>query len=565
LHWSGAQRLASQVWTARAMALALKTSSMLGKLANATARLRPPPLWSNLPSLRGFPPVNPEHGPEVFVHRLKLRPPPTQATWLARPTLESQLQEDVRVLSIVAGPGYGKTVLAARLYDAWAGPKLWYSLEPADTDLAVFGIHLDSLTRSIQGLKPFGSELSRLGSPKDVGALFAESVAEKNGRLLLVFDDVHVLRGSRSLSALGELIERAARGGATFVLCGRAMPLPLHAFAASMQLVTLTASELAFGPNESYEYLRRVMRNPPERSRALEMMQRAEGWPAGLALMATTAAHLASSDPVAPGEAADAPGQQVLFDYLASEALADLSEAERAFLLESSILDRLEVGLCDLLLERHDSGQLLASIARRGLFVARGDRETYACHQLFREFLRDSLKRSRSRSDVDGLHRRASSILEKRGEFADAISHLLDAGEPDEASAMLDRYALALLRLGLTSAVGRLLERIDADRIAARPALLMARGCVLRERGDWDAALAVLERGSLAARRCGAFDVLTESIRLCAPILASRGEFDRVLQLLDSALELGAQLSDENTTTLRMTQAAVFVEIERYD
>ena len=169
----------------------------------------------------------------VFVQRLKLRPPQILPLWMERPQLERRLHPGTFVVSIVAGPGYGKTVLAAQLHAAWTGPKLWYSLDEGDADIALFAVHMNSGLRSMgAALLPFDDgNAAAVGVPREVALRFTESLADFDAQPapLLVFDDVQVLEGSRSLLALNELVERACRLGVSFVLCGRSMPLALQA------------------------------------------------------------------------------------------------------------------------------------------------------------------------------------------------------------------------------------------------------------------------------------------------------------------------------------------------
>jgi ATP/maltotriose-dependent transcriptional regulator MalT len=84
----------------------------------------------------------------MFVHRLKLRAPELSSKWIDRPALEARV-EAASVVAIVAGPGYGKTVPAARSYHAHRPTRLWYSLDRADADLAVFAAHLHAAVRSL--------------------------------------------------------------------------------------------------------------------------------------------------------------------------------------------------------------------------------------------------------------------------------------------------------------------------------------------------------------------------------------------------------------------------------
>jgi ATP/maltotriose-dependent transcriptional regulator MalT/DNA-binding SARP family transcriptional activator len=498
----------------------------------------------------------------MFVHRLKLQAPLPLPTWIERPMAARNLGVDGGVYSIVAGPGYGKTVLAAQRFDAWSGPKLWYSLDLADADLAVFAAHFDVLLRSISPGVAVVGEAWRLGSAKEVGGIFAESLATLDVPSLLVFDDVHVLEQSRSLAVLGELIERASAGGSTSILCGRSMPIPLHALAAGGRLTRITAADLAFDEEESRAYLERTV--PPSSDRvALErLVQRAEGWPAGLALVASTSVVTFRAAAATPSDDDDET-RRLLFEYLASEVLRGLNSRERSFLLETSILDSLDVELCDAVTQADDASALLRSFTRRGLFITRRSDDAYGAHQLFREFLRDELDRAYARADIAALHSRAAAVLSRRDDHVDSIAHLLQADDRESAVGALEAAAFSMLANGLLSRVGAFLDRIEVARIEASPTLLTARGRLQQLRGQWDSALGSLERAMHGAREQRQWDVLAEAVRVSGPILASRGEFEKLDELLVQTLEL--PLSEGARTSLRMTQGAVFLEMARDD
>jgi ATP/maltotriose-dependent transcriptional regulator MalT/DNA-binding SARP family transcriptional activator len=501
----------------------------------------------------------------MFVHRMKLRPPQVLPSWIERPNVERRFTAGTSVMSIVAGPGYGKTVFAAQLFDAWDGPKLWYSLDATDADLAVFAAHVESMLRSLERMRKIEGETWRLGSPKEVGSLFAELLSDVKPAPLFVFDDVHVLEGSRAQAALSVLIERATRNGATFVLCGRSMPVALHAVAAAAQLSSAGPGELAFDEGESLSYLSRATGLGEDPIALDRLARRAEGWPAGLALVASTAAsHRRDAGPeLLSGRDEDT--QRLLFDYLAEEVLGSLSPDERSFLVETSILDTLEISLCDAVTQRESARDLLPSLARRGLFISRRSEEAYTAHQLFREFLRHTLVRSMPREAVAILHRRAAAALSQRGDQPGAITHLLDAGDLDGAAVALEEGAGTMLASGMLARLEAFLQRIGRERVDVRPTLLIAQGQVERYRADWDKSLTSLERAIRISRDTGAYNALAEAIRFSASIMASRGEFPRLFELLDATLSLGDKLSEGSRTALSVTLGSVLLETERYD
>ena len=500
----------------------------------------------------------------MFVHRLKLRPPQLLPTWIGRPNVERRLGPGTSVLSVVAGPGYGKTVLAAKIFDGWSGPKGWFSLDEADSDLAVFATHAQALIASLPGVREFDGDAAQLASPKEVGSLFAELLSEIEEPPLLVFDDVHMLHGSASLAALGELLERSSRTNASFVLCGRSMPLSLHAVAARSRLATAGSSDLAFNPEESRAYLQTATAHAGDPAALDRLAARAEGWPAGLALVASTTGLHGATGGSLPLDAHDDQTRRLLFDYLAAEVLDSLTDRERRFLLETSILDILEIETCDEVVGTAEAIEILPSLARRGLFVTRYNENAYTTHQLFREFLRDTLARTRSREDIAVRHRRAAAVLARRGDSAGCLAHLLDADDIDEAAAVLETLAFPMLSSGLLSRVGALLERIGPERVRRSATLTTAQGRLEQARGDWDRSLGSLERAIRLARERDEPDTLAEAVRISAAICMGRGEFAQALSLLNETLSLHA-IGEASRITLSLTRGAALLECGNID
>jgi ATP/maltotriose-dependent transcriptional regulator MalT/DNA-binding SARP family transcriptional activator len=502
----------------------------------------------------------------VYIHRLKLRAPELATLQVHRPTLEARLHEGARVTSIVAGPGFGKTTLAARFASTWGGPALWYSADASDADLAVFVAHLDAGLRSWGGdARPLDVDnAASLGSPREIGTRLSDYLTDVGPAALLIFDDVHLLEGSRSLEALAEFVDRGHRAGARFILCGRSMPLSLHRIAAAGALDTIVAGDLAMRDPEVREFLERAG-NGAASERAVETLAaRAEGWPAGLALIVQTATarrRLAAEGDLGSSDQS----KKYLFEYLAREVLDALSEADHRFLLETSILDRLETPACDAIVGAGRSAPTLASLVERGLFVSRRSPDAFSVHTLFSEFLQQELQRTYAAADIARLHRSASAFYKSRGDPVAAIEHLIQAGQRDEAADLLGHVAFSSLRAGMIGAVSALMNGIGSERAEARPALLAVRGRLERERGDWDVALLTLERAVNAARAARDYDVLAESVRFIAPILGSRNDLERLEAMLTEALSLGANLPGSSVTSLRMTLAAVQLEGDRLE
>jgi len=76
-------------------------------------------------------------------------------------------------------------------------------------------------------------------------------------------------------------------------------------------------------------------------------------------------------------------------DYLMEDVLARQDAPTCRFLLQTSVLHDLSASLCDFVLERSDSSDMLMQVERAHLFLVAqdSDRRWYRYHALFSEFL----------------------------------------------------------------------------------------------------------------------------------------------------------------------------------
>ena len=200
---------------------------------------------------------------------------------------------------------------------------------------------------------------------------------------------------------------------------------------------------------------------------------RTEGWAAGLQLAALS---LRGQEDVAGFVAAFTGSHRYVLDYLAEEVLERQSEQVRAFLLETSVLDRLSGALCDAVTGRTGSQALLEQVERAGLFLVPLDevRGWWRYHHLFADLLRARLQAEQP-GQVAQLHRNAAAWYEEHGLADDAIRHAVAAGEMTWAARLIERHFDAAHSLrGEAATIRRWLSALPADLVRSRPRLLLA-------------------------------------------------------------------------------------------
>ena len=209
------------------------------------------------------------------------------------------------------------------------------------------------------------------------------------------------------------------------------------------EMIEIRTDQLAFSEEEAAYLLNEKMGLELDPDDLSVLLERTEGWPAGIYLAALS---LQNREDKHAFIASFGGNNRYIVDLLGEEVLAGLPEEVREFLLVTSVLRRMTGPLCDAVVGRKGSGKLLRELARSNLFVVPLDEqgEWYRYHHLFSELLLYELKSSQPEL-VPILHNRASVWLEDAGFFEGAIRHAIAAADYERAG-HADRTPLVRVR-----------------------------------------------------------------------------------------------------------------------
>ena len=331
-----------------------------------------------------------------------------------------------------------------------------------------------------------------------VAALINELAAQPGEEeIVLVLDDYHLVDAQPVYASLAFLLEHLPQG-LRLVLAGRAdPPLPLARMRARGQLTELRAPDMRFTPEETAALLGEAIGADLPGAAVAALAARTEGWAAGLQLAALSLR--GHADP-AGFVAAFTGSHRYVLDYLAEEVLERQSQRVRAFLLQTSVLERLSSSLCDAVTGRTDSQALLEQVERANLFLMPLDevRGWWRYHHLFADLLRARLQEEQP-GQAAQLHRNAAAWHEEHGLADEAIRHALAAGDPVWAARLIERHFDALFfRRGEGATVQRWLAAIPAEIASSRPRLLLARSRLALAGGRVEAAGQLLDAAERA-------------------------------------------------------------------
>jgi LuxR family maltose regulon positive regulatory protein len=313
-----------------------------------------------------------------------------------------------------------------------------------------------------------------------------------------VLDGADALESTDSTKAVGILIENIP-SGSMIALTGRALPrMPIAALRVAGPLLEIGPYELALSRREA-ELLLRGSGVELDENEIAGLLQRTEGWAAGLRLAA-----LASlQDAEAAGLAGD---DRYIADYLRSEYLSHLEPRVLRFLRQTSVLERMCAPLCNAVLRSKGSAGDLEEIERANLFLVPLDhhRGWYRYHHLFRDLLQRDLEEQEP-DLVPVLHRRAAAWYEAHLDPESALFHAHAAGDIDDEARILGSIAQQVNDSGRAAVVEGWLDLFDVDeRLDRHPAVAIQGSSILATRGraeEADRWLHAAERGVASRRR----------------------------------------------------------------
>jgi LuxR family transcriptional regulator, maltose regulon positive regulatory protein len=399
-----------------------------------------------------------------------------------------------KVTIISAPAGSGKTSLLR----AWAGrpgqPRRLavVQVQRDQQDAQQFWLALLGAVRDASGTTS-GTE-PPAATPDFNGQAMVDRVlselAEARG-VTLVIDDLHELTAPDALAQLTRLLTSLPPNVHAILATRRDLRLRLHQLRLVGELAEIRAAELRFTEQETRELLDASGIALSEAGVAL-LHQRTEGWAAGLRLAAISlAGHPDPERFVAEFSGSD----RTVAEYLLAEMLDRQPPDVQDLLLRTSLLDRVNGELADLLTGRSGSERILLALEDANAFVVSLDpgRTWFRYHHLFADLLRLELRR-RLPGQVPTLHRRAAEWFIRHGQVAEAIRHTQAAGDWADAARLLADHSFSLTLDGRAQTIRALLRAFPPGADHRELAVVRAGGDLLEGRLDEAAAhLAVAE------------------------------------------------------------------------
>ncbi|HET8845393.1 MAG TPA: LuxR C-terminal-related transcriptional regulator [Ktedonobacteraceae bacterium] len=400
-------------------------------------------------------PLHNEHPMPLLAQKFHL--PRLHASLLARSRLLQQLDSGLQdKLTLLSAPaGFGKTTVVsqwlAELRQRQQHPSVaWVSLDPEDNDPIRFWQYVMTACQEFQPSADTSALALLRSIPRSPLAsvslelllrTFLNELASLPHRSILILEDYHGIDSPEIHASLTFLLEHMPAQLHLIITTRVDPPLPLARLRARGNLCELRADELRFSQEETTSFLQQVLPAPLSAEEISYLDSRLEGWVTGLRLVTLALQRRVTKPEIERFLTTFSGGQRHLLDFFVTEVLATQPEELQVFLLQTSILSRLSVQLCDAVLEREGSEPFLKTMETANLFLQPldGSGQWYRYHPLFAEAMQQEARQRFGEEALRLWYSRASRWYEQQQMRSEAIEMALHAQEFARVAALIEQ------------------------------------------------------------------------------------------------------------------------------
>lgn len=374
-----------------------------------------------------------------------------------------------KVTFVTSPPGFGKTTMVGEWALHRSVPAAWLSLDQGENDMLRFWTYVIAAFHRLYpavGRKSLSLLRTISFSAEEMIDWLLNDLFDIQEDVLLILDDYHLIDSQEIHAQAAYFIDRMPPHIHLCLLSRKQPPIAVGRLRAKGQLNEIGLRELRFSQEEMGAFWLRQTGDQPSEVILQLLTERTEGWAAGVQLAVLS--HL-SGQPHALNHFKGS--HRYVVDYLMEEVFDHLPAPVRSFLMKTSILERMNAGLCAALTGHEVLADGLQAVEKANLFVIPLDAEGhwYRYHHLFASFLRSKLEAAQ---DVSALHQAASEWYVEHGFKGEAIEHALLAKTYARAAGLILQSAPEMLKRRELSTLHRWLLQLPSA-VGERPDLLM--------------------------------------------------------------------------------------------
>ena len=375
----------------------------------------------------------------------------------------------IQVVCIQAPAGHGKTTTLQQFVEIERGRGAvtgWLTLDASDNDMGRFLSLFYGLIDQVTGGKSADrkADVNREDTYSHDEQVIS-FMSQASHSISIFLDDLQVIRNPNLLRLLSRILEKLPIKTRVFLGSREIPDIGLSRLLAHNRALLFKADAVRFSLEETEEFFEKASAIQLNNLEVEVVHRQTEGWPAAIQLLKLALEGDADKKTVLTWNPSRLPD---FAEYLANNVLRFQQDEVKAFLKITCRLARVSADVCDAVMARSDSLQMLLDLEKQGLFLHRlgvgGNWFKY--HALFASYV-EQLE-DISREEFCDLHFKAFSWFKEHGYMEEAMHHAIAIEEYDFACEILNEWASSLISNAHLSTVERWFERIPLDKFEGR-------------------------------------------------------------------------------------------------
>ncbi|RJF88847.1 hypothetical protein D3874_19225 [Oleomonas cavernae] len=418
----------------------------------------------------------------ALIRKTKLQPPRNDSHTIQRTRVTEGISKGGRshIILIAAPAGSGKTTaMVQAFHQLRAGGQTvgWASLDSADND--TIGL-IALVAAAIRG--GLANACSATAILLETGLMPPEAIlqrtllnelADLQQDVTLFLDDYHSLTDRRAIDLMNAVFEANTQHLRFFIATRNYHNISVARLRMLGAVQEVTFNELQFDREETRRVLHFWGHTDVTEAQSSLLCHKTEGWVAGLQLASIALTNEANKDSFI---AAFSGTNKRIDGFISDEVFQKHPEAVRDFLLNTSILDRFTLDLCNAVNPKSPNYESINYIEQWNLFLIPldGEKKWFRYHHLFNDYLRRKLTEVHP-GRVPELHKAAAGWLFSHDMVTEAIGHAFASGDQEFAGHLLDEGSDALFSAGRAMTLEAYARRLPDARLRRLPRLLLDR------------------------------------------------------------------------------------------
>lgn len=361
-----------------------------------------------------------------------------------------------KVITVIAPAGYGKTTLVSSYLNHRSITGIWIGITAGNRTFSVFFNHFINKFRNekpgfgenfLSSIAAFNTSSELFKNPlsvvQDLLSLFMEDLMNYfSEKVVLVLDDFHLLENqdSRLTSAFFEALVKENIGNLQIFITSRTEPsVGLNRLKAKRELLSLTADDLRFTEQETYELAEKCYPGKAKDDFPKKLMHLLDGWVTGLHLVLQSKRNSFSSV-----ENLSDVVNESLYGFFMEEIWTELDDETKDLLLKTSQLDVFTERHCIEIYNMSNARNIISNLLKRNIFIIKNEDDNeesgkteYIYNDYFRKFLLDQYEIAFPSEQKKENERKIALYFQNMGEHDIAIDRYIKGKQYREAMKLI--------------------------------------------------------------------------------------------------------------------------------